>query len=301
MVDMEKAARVGLKEALATIPDGATVALGGLLGQGMPMALVHELIRQKKRGLTLVAWECAPHVDMLVACEGLVSKVIAPLGEGLPEYSPALRRAVERGAVSHVVRPAEAIRSQLRAGIEGAAFTVLPDGCLKAGGHPDSECVVVTCPFTNRKHWALPALAPDAVLLHLPRSDRHGTLQAAPAWGGAAVDDLLMARAARQVVAAVEQIVSDEAAAQNPGWTLLPAGTPVAVAEAPYGAYPAAYDGHYRMDEPALSAYTEAAATQAGLDAYIRRNILDVPDWDAYLESIGTTRLLGLTLARGKV
>ena len=44
-----------LQDAVALIPDGATVMIGGFMGVGTPERLVHELVRKGKRNLTIVA------------------------------------------------------------------------------------------------------------------------------------------------------------------------------------------------------------------------------------------------------
>ena len=44
-----------LEEAVAMVPDGATIGIGGLSMNATPMAFVRELIRQEKRDLELLA------------------------------------------------------------------------------------------------------------------------------------------------------------------------------------------------------------------------------------------------------
>ncbi|HEV2431759.1 MAG TPA: CoA-transferase, partial [Burkholderiales bacterium] len=46
---------ISLKDAAALIPDGASVMVGGFMGVGTPERLVDELVRQKKRDLTVIA------------------------------------------------------------------------------------------------------------------------------------------------------------------------------------------------------------------------------------------------------
>ena len=46
---------IPLKEAVSLIPDGASVMIGGFMGVGTPERLVDELVRQKKRNLTVIA------------------------------------------------------------------------------------------------------------------------------------------------------------------------------------------------------------------------------------------------------
>ena len=50
---------LALSEAVATIPEGASVMIGGFMGVGTPEALVDELCRQRRRELTIIANDTA--------------------------------------------------------------------------------------------------------------------------------------------------------------------------------------------------------------------------------------------------
>ncbi len=45
---------VPIEEAIASVPDGATLMIGGFMGVGTPERLVDELVRQKKAALSLI-------------------------------------------------------------------------------------------------------------------------------------------------------------------------------------------------------------------------------------------------------
>jgi acetate CoA/acetoacetate CoA-transferase alpha subunit len=46
---------ISVQAAVELIPDGASVMIGGFMGVGTPERLVDELVRQRKRGLTVIA------------------------------------------------------------------------------------------------------------------------------------------------------------------------------------------------------------------------------------------------------
>src|SRR5262245_14958952 len=50
---------VSAEEAVAMIPNGASVMIGGFMGVGTPERLLDELVRQKKSGLTIIANDAA--------------------------------------------------------------------------------------------------------------------------------------------------------------------------------------------------------------------------------------------------
>jgi len=46
---------VSAKDAVAMIPEGATLMIGGFMGVGTPEQIIDELVRQQKRNLTIIA------------------------------------------------------------------------------------------------------------------------------------------------------------------------------------------------------------------------------------------------------
>ena len=50
---------VSVEEAVAMIPPGASIMVGGFMGVGTPQRLLDELVRQKTSGLTLISNDAA--------------------------------------------------------------------------------------------------------------------------------------------------------------------------------------------------------------------------------------------------
>jgi glutaconate CoA-transferase subunit A len=85
-----------LAEAVARIPPGARVALGGNTFHRVPAAAVHELIRQR-RPVELIKSAGAYEVDLLVGA-GLVTRIQAAyVGFETLGLAPRYRRALEAG------------------------------------------------------------------------------------------------------------------------------------------------------------------------------------------------------------
>ena len=69
---------VSAEEAVAMIPDGASIMVGGFMGVGTPARLLDELVRQKKSGLSLISNDAAiPGTGVAKLFEGAqVSRMI---------------------------------------------------------------------------------------------------------------------------------------------------------------------------------------------------------------------------------
>lgn len=92
-----------LPDAVASIPDGAFIGLGGNLSHRTPCAAVHELIRQGKRDLTLVKTAAGYDFDVLCGA-GAVSRVVLSFVslENMWGMAPRFRAAIEGGTVQFV-------------------------------------------------------------------------------------------------------------------------------------------------------------------------------------------------------
>src|SRR5512135_1637354 len=91
---------LSMREAIASlVPDGCAVALGLQMEQMIPFAAGHEIIRQKKRGLTLIGPISDILFDQLIGA-GCVERVIAAwVGNVMMGSAYNFRRAVEQGEV----------------------------------------------------------------------------------------------------------------------------------------------------------------------------------------------------------
>lgn len=282
--------RVPLDRAATLVSDGAVVALGGGLSARLPMALVRELIRQRRRALHLVGSAHSIDVDLLVAAGavGICEESYVGFEQDLG-LAPAFRRAAERGTIEVREGCCGTILMQLRAAEFGLPF--LPVRGVRGSDiirlHP--EYGEVRCPFTGETLVAVPALRPDVVLLHAPLADRRGNLHLEQPY----VLDERFAAASGTVVATAERIAGTEEVAAS-GITI-PAHLVAAVSGVPFGAHPSSCYPDYAYDRPHLAGYVRAAA--AGGDAlagYLDRFVIGAPTEEAYREAVGEQRLAAL-------
>ena len=103
-----------LADAVAAIPVGATVMIGGFLGVGSPHWLIDEVVRQGKGGLTIIANDTAlPTIGIgkLIGA-GLVKKVIVShMGT-----NPDMQRRMIAGEIEAELVPQGTLAERIRAG-----------------------------------------------------------------------------------------------------------------------------------------------------------------------------------------
>lgn len=281
---------VSMSEAIARfVPDGACIVMGAQMEQMIPFAAGHELIRQRRRELTLVGPISDILFDQLIGA-GCVARVLAAwVGNVSAGRGYCLARALEEG----VPRPIEmvdfsnfTVALALHAAALGAPFlpTLTTLGSDLLGRNPHLR--VIESPFDRRPVVAVEALHPDVAILHVQRADRQGN---AHLWGGlgVAVD---AARAARTVIVVAEEIVAPEVIASDPNRTLIPGILVAAVVHEPWGAHPSPVQGYYGRDHAFFQDYHEQSRTAQGFQSWLDRWVLGVRDRREYVAQLGAAR-----------
>jgi 3-oxoacid CoA-transferase subunit A/glutaconate CoA-transferase subunit A len=284
-----------VKEAVEKyIQDENYLAFGGFGHIRVPMAVVYEIIRQGKKGLILAGKTAVHDADLLIG-SGCVNRVEVAyaFGHELRGLSPASRRAVENGQCQVVAEISNAgYQWRFLAGMLGVPFiptrTMLGSDTLT-----HSACKVIRDPWSGKPVCLVPAAYPDVAMFHVPRCDRYGNAQI----DGIIVEDFELARAARRVIITTEKIVDPSEIQNEPHRTAIPFYLVDAVCEVPYGAHPTNMPYLYFFDEEHIAEWLELSQTAAGLNQYLERYVLGVPDFEAYLERIGGVRKLN-TLRR---
>jgi acetate CoA/acetoacetate CoA-transferase alpha subunit len=117
---------VSAKDAVAMIPDGATLMIGGFMGVGTPDRLIDELVRQGKRDLTVIANDNAlpgRGIGKLVDA-GLVGRTIAS-HNGL---NPETQRRMHAGTIKVDLVPQGTLIERIRCGGHGLGGVLTPTG-----------------------------------------------------------------------------------------------------------------------------------------------------------------------------
>jgi acetate CoA/acetoacetate CoA-transferase alpha subunit len=186
-----------LEEAIAAIPDGATIMLGGFGVPGTPFAMIKELARQGQKNLTIIkndANEVGMGVDHLLVA-GRVAKLITT-HIGLNANAIAM---MNEGRLEVEFCAQGILAERVRAGGAGldAVLTDIGIETDLADGKQRVE-------LNGKQTLVETALRADVALIHADRSDIFGNL----AYVGTARNfNPMMAMAANRVIAEAETVV----------------------------------------------------------------------------------------------
>src|ERR1700688_985461 len=160
------------------VHDSDVVAMEGVTHL-IPFASCHEVIRQKRRDLTLVRMTPDILYDQLIGM-GAARKLIFSWG-GNPGVGSLhrMRDAIERGWPQPLAieeHSHAAMANAYEAGAAGmpCAFFRGYRGTDLVGVNPNIKFVI--CPFTGEQLACIPAVRPDVTIIHAQRADREGNV-----------------------------------------------------------------------------------------------------------------------------
>lgn len=279
-----------LPEAIASLVRGGDTIVCEGFTHLIPFASAHEIIRQRKRDLTLVRLTPDLIYDQLIGagcCRKLIFSWAGNPGVGSLH---AFRRAVEGGTLEYEEYSHFGLAMRLFAGAANLPFMPLRNyyGTDLPAANPLIK--PIRSPFGDDELYAVPALRPDVAILHAQRADRHGNVQI---WGltGAQRE---AAFASRRVIVTVEEIVEPEVIRADPNRTAIPGLIVAAVCHEPYGAHPSYAQGYYDRDTKFYAEWDAIAREPASLEAWITEWVRGVPGRRAYVEKLGRDRLAAL-------
>jgi len=188
---------VPLEQAVAMVPEGAVVMVGGFMGVGTPMRLIDELVRQRRGNLTLISNDTArPGVGVgRLIDAGLVTKVIAS-HIGTNEVT---QECMLDGRVKVELVPQGTLAERIRAGGFGLGGVLTPTGV----GTPVADGKQAL-DVDGRTYLVETALKADFSFIAAKRADYFGNLEYTLT---ARNFNPLMAMAANTTIAEAESIV----------------------------------------------------------------------------------------------
>ena len=263
------------------VHDGDVLAMEGFTHL-IPFAAGHEVMRQKKRDLTLVRMTPDVIFDQLIGA-GCARKLIFSWG-GNPGVGSLhrLRDAVEN-KWPHPLEIEEHSHADLaNAYVAGASN--LPFAVMRgyAGGDlPKHNPLIrsILCPFTGEELAAVPSIRPDVSIIHAQKADRKGNVLL---WGILGVQKEAVLGAKRSIVT-VEEVVDDLEAWPNA--CILPSWVIDRVCVVARGATPSYAHGYYERDNRFYKTWDTIARSRESFQRWIDVNVYGVAGFEEYLQA----------------
>lgn len=160
---------VALRQAVEMIPDGATVMVGGFMGVGTPERVVDEIVRQGKRGLTIIANDTATPgvgVGKLVSSKSVSKAIVSHIG-----LNPETQRQMLAGEMIVELVPQGTLVERIRAGGCGLGGVLTQTG-VGTVVEQDKQKIVIE----GTEYLLETALHADFALVHAFLADYVGNL-----------------------------------------------------------------------------------------------------------------------------
>ncbi len=280
-----------LQQAAALVNDGDNVGIGGSTLSRTPMAMIWQLIRERKKHLKAYRSIVSSEGDWLFA-SGICDQITTSwFSQGIVwGVSKVMRHYVESKQARFDEWSHMAMGMRFRAGAMGVPFLPMRSMLGSDVQKLRPETRTMTCPFTEEKLLLVPALNPDVALIHVQRCDAYGNAQ----MDGLQFMDIDLAMAANRVILTTERIVSNEQIRRSPDQTKIPFFAVDAVVEVPYGCAPHECSNVYEPLFSHMDYYTSLVNKDpvGAMQEYIDRYILEPKSWNEYLGKLGLDQLL---------
>ncbi|MFI5349201.1 MAG: CoA transferase subunit A [Elusimicrobiota bacterium] len=263
------------------VHDGDTVVIEGFTHL-ISFAAGHEIIRQKKKNLTLARLTPDLIYDQMIQA-GVAKKLIFSWA-GNPGVGSlhAFRRAVESKPPTLAIEEYShfGMVARLSAGAANLPFWPLRNYADTDIPKSNPAIKSVDCPYTGEKLATVPALRPDVTIVHAQRSDAAGNTQV---WGLMGVQKEA-AFASKRVIVVVEELVDESIIRQDPNRTLIPGLQVDAVVVEPWGAHPSYAQGYYDRDNDFYVAWDKIAREESSFNKYLEDFVYGVKDRAEYMK-----------------
>ena len=266
------------------VHDGDTIAIEGFTAF-IGFAAAHEIIRQRKKNLTLCRMTPDLVYDQMIAAGCADKLVFSYLGNPGVGSLHCVRRAIEKG----IPQPLEieeyshfGMVSRYMAGAAHLPFFPLRSYAGTDLAQANPQIRFIPNPYGEGQVAAVPPLNPDVAIIHAQRCDARGNAQL---WGLVGMQKEA-AFAAERVILVVEEIVDEEIIRSDPNRTLIPHMIVDAVVHQPYGAHPSYVQGYYDRDNQFYLEWDRISRDQFATEAWLDEWVYDLPDWQAYLDKL---------------
>jgi glutaconate CoA-transferase subunit A len=275
-----------LREAVGRfVKDGQAIAMEGFTHL-IPFAAGHEVIRQGRRGLTLIRMTPDIVYDQMIGM-GCASTLVFSWG-GNPGVGSIhrFRDAIENGWPQELALQEHShadMAGRYQAGASGLPFSVLRGYVGSDLPKQNPNIRTITCPFTGDSLAATPAINPDVTIIHAQQADRRGNVLI----NGIVGVQKEAVLAAKNAIVTVEEVVDELDAPMNA--CLLPYWVVSAVCVVPNGAHPSYAHGYYGRDNAFCKAWDAISKDRETFTAWMKQHVLGTKDHAEFMKSAGVT------------
>ena len=291
-----------MRDAIAElVRDGDTVAIEGFTHL-ISFAAGHEIIRQRKRDLTLSRMTPDLIYDQMIAAGCARKLIFSWLGNPGVGGLGAIRRRVEPATSAPGgeggLLPRLELEEYSHFGMVGrytAGAANLPFYPLRSYFETDLPTAnplirEIESPYGDGVVYAVPPLKPNVTIVHAQRADAAGNTQI---WGLLGCQKEA-AFAAERVIVVVEDLVDEAVIRADPNRTVIPGLIVDAVVVEPFGAHPSYVQGSYDRDNRFYLDWDAITKDEEAIQGWLREWVLGVEGRADYVQKLGSERVMSL-------
>ena len=264
------------------VHDGDTVYCAGFTHL-IPFAAGHEIIRQKRRNLTLARATPDLIYDQMVAAGCAKKLIFSYIGNPGVGSLRIVRNELEAGRLEWEEYSHFGMISRLQAGAAGLPFIPMNQTAATDLERNNPNIRRVKDPYSGVEVITVPPLHPDVAIIHVQRADKNGN---AHIWGIIG-EQKEVAFAAKHVIITAEEIVDESVIRSDPNRTLIPELIVSAVCHVPHCAHPSYTQGYYDRDNVFYLNWDKISEDPAQVQAWLEEWVYNVKDAAEYWKKLG--------------
>jgi glutaconate CoA-transferase subunit A len=282
-----------MRDAIAeVVRDGDAVAIEGFTHL-ICFAAGHEIIRQRKRDLTLCRLTPDVVYDQMIGAGVARKLVFSWLGNPGVGSLHAIRRRIERADPAPLEIEEYSHFGMVCRYVAGASH--LPFFPIRSYFESDlpnanPRIVPIASPYGDETVFAVPPLNPDVAIVHCQRADAQGDAQI---WGLLGCQKEA-AFAADRVIVVCEELVDESVIRADPNRTVIPGLIVDAVVVEPRACHPSYAQGYYDRDNRFYLDWDAIARDPDSLDAWLGEWVHGLGSHAEYVEKLGAERWVEL-------
>jgi glutaconate CoA-transferase subunit A len=271
------------------VHDGDTVAIEGFTHL-ICFAAGHEIIRQRKRDLTLARLTPDVIYDQMIGAGVARKLVFSWLGNPGVGSLHAVRRRIEHADPAPLEIEEYSHFGMVCRYVAGASN--LPFFPIRSYYESDipqvnRNIVPMRSPYEDGTEvYVVPPLRPDVTIVHAQRATVGGDTQI---WGLLGCQKEA-AFAAERVIVVCEEVVDEATVRRDPNRTVIPGVVVDAVVEQPFACHPSYAQGYYDRDNAFYLEWEQISKDPVALDAWLQEWVHGLATHEDYREKMGAAR-----------